>query len=181
LAKSIRVNQLAKELGVESKQILAKCREEGLGEKVPNHMTVMSMGLAETVREWFSAGAGGGGGTAVEVAPPVETKPKKSKVAPKKKQVGEDSIPGSAESPPESNGDGHHAPPAETIQMEISPRMPEKPAEHPPVVAESKSETIKPLLSRTNRASLMPQFRRSFPQFQRLRWRYLRLRRLRRR
>jgi len=50
----IRVNQLAKELGVESKAILAKCREEGLGEKVANHMSVLGLGLAETVREWFN-------------------------------------------------------------------------------------------------------------------------------
>src|SRR5438128_2022290 len=77
LAKGIRVNQLAKELGVESKAILAKCREEGLGDKVPNHMSVLTAGLAETVREWFS---GGGGGTAVEVAAPVEVKPKKPRV-----------------------------------------------------------------------------------------------------
>ena len=48
MAKGIRVNQLAKELGVESKAILAKCREEGLGDKVPNHMSVLSVGLSET-------------------------------------------------------------------------------------------------------------------------------------
>ena len=83
MAKGIRVNQLAKELGVESKAILAKCREEGLGDKVPNHMSVLSIGLAETVREWFSGG--GGGGTAVEVAPPVEVKPKKPRI---KKRAG---------------------------------------------------------------------------------------------
>jgi translation initiation factor IF-2 len=80
LSKGIRVNQLAKELGVESKSILAKCREEGLGEKVPNHMSVLSVGLAYTVREWFSGG-GGGVSTAVEIAAPVAvmTKPKTSK------------------------------------------------------------------------------------------------------
>ena len=58
VTKGIRVNQLAKELGVESKSILTKCREEGLGDKVPNHMSVLSVGLAETVREWFSGGGG---------------------------------------------------------------------------------------------------------------------------
>jgi len=79
LAKGIRVNQLAKELGVESKSILTKLRDEGLGDKAPNHMSVLPLGLAESVREWFSAGllGGGGGGTAVETAPPVEAKPKK--------------------------------------------------------------------------------------------------------
>ena len=48
LAKGIRVNQLAKELGVASKDILEKCRAEGVD--VPNHMTVLSLGLSETVR-----------------------------------------------------------------------------------------------------------------------------------
>src|SRR5687767_11213473 len=87
LAKGIRVNQLAKELGVASKDILDKCRAEGLGDKVPNHMSVLSIGLSETVREWFSSVAGGGGGTAVQTAPPIETatRPKKSKVGSKKK------------------------------------------------------------------------------------------------
>src|SRR5437588_3403056 len=86
LAKGIRVNQLAKELGVESKSILAKLRDEGLGDKVPNHMSVLSVGLTETVREWFSAGhLGGGGGTAVETAPPVEAKTKRARTVPKKR------------------------------------------------------------------------------------------------
>ena len=77
MSKGIRVNQLAKELGVESKSILTKCREEGLGDKVPNHMSVLSIGLAETVREWFSGNAGGVA-TAVETAAPVDvlTKPR---------------------------------------------------------------------------------------------------------
>ena len=89
MAKGIRVNPLAKEMGVESKAILAKCRDEGLGEKVPNHMSVLSLGLAEAVREWFSGG-GEGGGTAVETAPHVEVavKPKKPKVKAKKEVEG---------------------------------------------------------------------------------------------
>lgn len=76
MAKGIRVNLLAKELGVESKLILAKLREEGLGDQAPNHMSTLSMGLAESVREWFGGQGGGGGGTAVETAAPVETKKK---------------------------------------------------------------------------------------------------------
>ena len=72
MAKGIRVNQLAKELGVTSKEILEKCRAEGLADKVPNHMSVLSLGLSETVREWFAGHTSdGGGGTAVETAPPV--------------------------------------------------------------------------------------------------------------
>ena len=56
LAKGIRVNLLAKELGVESKAILQKLKEEGLGDAAPNHMSTLSLGLAESVREWFSSG-----------------------------------------------------------------------------------------------------------------------------
>ncbi len=77
-AKGIRVNQLAKELGIPSKVILDKCKAEGLGDKVPNHMSLMSLGLAETVREWFASGAVGVVATAVEDATEaaVEAKPK---------------------------------------------------------------------------------------------------------
>src|SRR4051812_48912734 len=62
---------LAKELGVESKLILEKLRSEGL--TVPNHQSTVSIGLAETIREWFSGhDSSGHGGTAVETAPPAE-------------------------------------------------------------------------------------------------------------
>src|SRR3954454_2975429 len=82
--KGIRVNALAKELGVESKAILAKLRDEGLGDAAPNHMSVIQLGLAESIREWFSDGGGGGVATAVETAAPVKTTTKK-KSPPKKK------------------------------------------------------------------------------------------------
>ena len=70
MATGIRVNQLAKELNVESKPILQKLRDEGLGEQATNHMSVLKLGLAASVREWFSEGDGGG--TAVETAPHVD-------------------------------------------------------------------------------------------------------------
>src|SRR5438876_9067647 len=88
LSKGIRVNQLAKELGVESKLILTKCREEGLSDRVTNHMSVLSLGLAETVREWFTHSGGlGGVSTAIETAAPVDvlTKPRTRKAPAKKK------------------------------------------------------------------------------------------------
>ena len=73
-SKGIRINLLAKELGVESKDILAKLHEEGLTDKktqqpFKNHMAVLSVGQAETVRSWAVEGAfAGGGGTAVATA-----------------------------------------------------------------------------------------------------------------
>ena len=54
--KGIRVNALAKELGIESKIILRKLKEEGLGDAAPNHQSTIALGLAETVREWFNSG-----------------------------------------------------------------------------------------------------------------------------
>jgi translation initiation factor IF-2 len=49
-----RVYILAKELGVKSSAIVEKCHDEGLD--VKNHMSVISAGLAATIREWFSEG-----------------------------------------------------------------------------------------------------------------------------
>src|SRR6185503_12775716 len=72
--KGIRINALAKELGVESKSILHKLKEEGLGDLAPNHMSVIKTGLAESIREWFSSGELGGVATAVETAAPVKVK-----------------------------------------------------------------------------------------------------------
>ena len=49
-----RVYILAKELGVKSSAVVKKCQDEGLD--IKNHMSVISAGLAATVREWFSEG-----------------------------------------------------------------------------------------------------------------------------
>jgi translation initiation factor IF-2 len=85
LAKGIRVNLLAKELGVESKSILQKLKDEGLGDQAQNHMSTLSLGLAESVREWFSTGQLSSGGTAVETAAQVEVAKPKTARARKKK------------------------------------------------------------------------------------------------
>jgi translation initiation factor IF-2 len=129
LAKGIRVNLLAKELGVQSKQILDKLRDEGLGDKAPNHMSVLPLGLAESVREWFSSAQGSG--TAVEVAPHVAVaeKPKTAvRRSRKKTEEGE-------EQPPESSATTtvEEAEPIAEPEPEIKPkRLPPKKA----VVAE---------------------------------------------
>ena len=49
-----RVYILARELGVKSSAIVKKCQDEGL--EIKNHMSVISAGLAATIREWFSEG-----------------------------------------------------------------------------------------------------------------------------
>ena len=80
VAKTLRVHHLAKELGVASKEIIAKCNAEGVEPPMKNHMAAVLIGLAESIREWFSAGADV---TTIEVATPVDLekakKPRKRK------------------------------------------------------------------------------------------------------
>ncbi len=54
MAKTLRLHTLAKELGIPSKLIIDKCRAEGV--EIKNHMAAIPLGLAESIREWFSAG-----------------------------------------------------------------------------------------------------------------------------
>ena len=64
-----RVYILAKELGTKSSAIVKKCQDEGLD--IKNHMSVISAGLAATIREWFSEGENI---TTVETAEKVDLK-----------------------------------------------------------------------------------------------------------
>lgn len=86
--KNLRVHQIAKELGVNSKVIVAKCEAEGVP-GITNHMSVVKLGLAATVREWFSEEAAAH--NAIETAPPVDLekvrKPARRKAAKKPEEV----------------------------------------------------------------------------------------------
>jgi translation initiation factor IF-2 len=132
LAKGIRVNALAKELNVESKAILAKLRDEGLSDAAPNHMSVLSLGLAASVREWF-AESGSGGGTAVETAARVEAPPKSKTIrkAPKKRTEAEVAAGDDAASEPEAKPTpapaAPVAPPAEPVAKSPAPAAVETP------------------------------------------------------
>ncbi|MBX3316212.1 MAG: translation initiation factor IF-2 [Phycisphaeraceae bacterium] len=74
-----RVFEIAKELGIDSKAVVKKCQAEGIPESViKNHMSTVSVGLEQTIREWFTEGANA---TAIETSAPValeavRTKPK---------------------------------------------------------------------------------------------------------
>lgn len=69
---AIRIHHLATELGVSSKDIIAKCEAEDIP-NITNHMSTVSVGLAETIREWFStASSSTATATAVETAAPVD-------------------------------------------------------------------------------------------------------------
>jgi translation initiation factor IF-2 len=115
LAAGIRVNQLAKELGVESRAILQKLRDEGLGDQAPNHMSVLKLGLAASVREWFAHAVGeSGGGTAVETAAPVDTAVK-TRARPRRKAPAKAEEPLTLEVPHDEQG-GAASPEAPTIE-----------------------------------------------------------------
>ena len=73
---TIRVHQIAKELGVASKDVVAKCTEEGVP-NITNHMSAIPIGLAASIREWFSDSAAGG--TAVQTAAAVDVKQARAK------------------------------------------------------------------------------------------------------
>ena len=81
-----RVYILAKELGTKSSAIVKKCQDEGLD--IKNHMSVISAGLAATIREWFSEGENI---TTVETAEKVDLKKvrikKKAEPKPAKEQA----------------------------------------------------------------------------------------------
>lgn len=131
MGKAVRVHTLAKELGVPSKEILAKCVAEGI--ELKGHMSPVSAGLEESIREWFSPGADV---TSVEAAPIVDLE--KVRVHAPKKAAGGQGATALAEPPPRKRGaaaDDEHSPEAEVALEGPSPvAAPEtisKPAEPP--------------------------------------------------
>ena len=79
-----RIYTLAKELGVDSKVIVAKCQAEGLSDTVKNHMSTLSAGLEATIREWFSEAESAH--TAVEETDKVDVAAAKRKASKKRKK-----------------------------------------------------------------------------------------------
>ena len=84
-ASTIRIFELAKELGVTSKDLIAKCEAEGVP-AIKNHMSTVSLGLAATVREWFGEPGSTSATTAVETAARVDVAHARAKA--KKKVTG---------------------------------------------------------------------------------------------
>jgi len=120
VAKTLRVHHLATELGVPSKEIIAKCNAEGVQPPLKNHMATVSLGLAESIREWFSAGADV---TTIEVAKPVDLE-KVRKQRKRKAKAGEQRAPAeaAAAAAPEATG-------TVTAPVEVAPEV--KPAQMP--------------------------------------------------
>jgi translation initiation factor IF-2 len=84
LAKTLRIHNLAKELGVQSKVIVAKCKDEGVPD-ITNHMSVVKVGLAHTIRQWFALDEEDHSkDTAVETTHKIDVKKVRKKAAKKK-------------------------------------------------------------------------------------------------
>ncbi len=67
-----KIFELAKELGFLSKTIIEKCKAEGLEDYVKTHMSPVSAGLEETIRDWFSVDEAAAEHTAVETTEHVD-------------------------------------------------------------------------------------------------------------
>ena len=84
MAKTLRIHNLAKELGVQSKVIVAKCKDEGVPD-ITNHMSVVKVGLAHTIRQWFALEEEDHSkDTAVETTHNIDVKKVRKKAAKKK-------------------------------------------------------------------------------------------------
>ncbi len=85
MAKTLRIHNLAKELGVQSKVIVAKCADEGVPD-ITNHMSVVKVGLAHTIRQWFALDEEDHSqDTAIETTHKIDVKKVRKKAAKKKK------------------------------------------------------------------------------------------------
>ncbi|HVT87860.1 MAG TPA: translation initiation factor IF-2 [Tepidisphaeraceae bacterium] len=164
--KGKRVNELAKELGVESKAILHRLKEEGLGDAAPNHMSVISLGLAETVRDWFSSTQGSAPATStaaeesssvavVEKPPTTARRRKKAEdlaetAAPGDEQVQETAAEETASKAKRHAKKPHVAPEAEALAAPppapVETVAPPAPAPAPEPVVEAPVEPVAPVV-----------------------------------
>ena len=78
-----RVHKIAKKIGVNSKDIVAKCKSEGIP-NIENHQSAVSAGLEATILEWFSES--GDHSSAVETAEKIDISKVKAKVKKKTKK-----------------------------------------------------------------------------------------------
>ena len=78
-----RVHKIAKKLGVNSKDIVAKCKSEGIP-NIDSHQSAVSAGLEATIIEWFSEA--GDKSSAIETAEKVDITKVKAKAKKKTKK-----------------------------------------------------------------------------------------------
>lgn len=128
-AKQKRIYELAKELSVTSKAIVAKCQAEGIP-NIENHMSPVSAGLEATIREWFTSSEDSPH-TAVETSEKVDIE--KVRAAPRAR----------AKAKKAKTAEGESSPPG-SDQTETSIGVMEPPAEAPPVVHRAPETEARP-------------------------------------
>ncbi|XAM00435.1 translation initiation factor IF-2 [Phycisphaeraceae bacterium D3-23] len=140
MAKTLRIHNLAKELGVKSKVIVEKCDAEGVPD-ITNHMSVVKLGLAATIRQWFAAPEEDHShDTAVEQAQKVDVKKVRKKAA-KKKPAAKKKAAGKKDDAEEAGGDTatliEEAPAAPKKKKKTKAAKKKAPTPAEPVVAEA--------------------------------------------
>ncbi len=116
---SRRVHNIAKDLGIDSKAIVAKCIAEGIP-KIETHMSVVSAGLEATIKEWFSSGAHA---TAIETAEKVDL----DKVKAKPRKARAKGADGEGAPPAAETGTAVAEPPRKTVRQPETPATPDEP------------------------------------------------------
>ena len=137
MAKQKRIFEVAKELAVDSKAIVAKCHAEGIPvETVKNHMSTISAGLEATIREWFTQhDSTGGTATAIETSQKVDLDQVRTK-ATRKRAVKA----GETEAPTETVASTVAEPPAKAAPAPA----PDPEPEEQPAAVEVKARRIEP-------------------------------------
>ena len=142
---SLKVFQIAKELGIDSKVIVQKCMDEGIPpdpkKPVWTHMSIVGPGLAQTIRDWFGSGELK---TAVESTTHVEAaKIQKTprKRASKKASAATEDTGGGDTATAVAEPPATEAPPAPLVEVIASP-VEIAPAEAPPQVQSPKSDAV---------------------------------------
>lgn len=138
MAKTLRIHNLAKELGVQSKVIVAKCEDEGVPD-ITNHMSVVKVGLAHTIRQWFALEEEDHShDTAVETTHKIDVKKVRKKAA--KKKTAKKAAAKKAEPEAEEAAEADtKATKKKTTKKKTKAATKKKPAAEEPVVAEAQA------------------------------------------
>lgn len=138
MAKLKRVFEIAKEIGVDSKVIVAKCHAEGIPEAtIKNYQSAVGAGLEATIREWFSDHAAASS-TAIETAEKIDISTAKKATPKKRKKADNESDEtggGTAVAAPPASGSPAPTPSAPPPEPISKPRPVAKPVVAPPAPA----------------------------------------------
>ncbi|MFK7789660.1 MAG: translation initiation factor IF-2 [Phycisphaeraceae bacterium] len=142
MAKTLRIHNLAKELGVQSKVIVAKCADEGVPD-ITNHMSVVKVGLAHTIRQWFALDEEDHTqDTAIETTHKIDVKKVRKKAA-KKKATPKAAEP-ETEAPAEESVEAESATKKKITKKKTKSAAKKKPAAEEPVEVVAEAEVEAP-------------------------------------